>query len=332
MIRTHFDLAPVALLLGALVLLLGARPRAAMAVLGLGAMTKGFPLLAAPVALAWLVRRGERRAAVQGAAVLALVAGVLAAAALVLSPAGAVDAVRYQLERPVQVESTPALVLVGLDGLGLGEAEAVESHRSNGLEHPAAAAVTGGGVALGLAALTLLALLAARARTARALLLAALGSVCAGMLFGKVLSPQFLIWTLPLGALALAWREHALAAAVGCATLLTLVEFPAHYLDVVEREPWALALVGARNATLALALALVFRSLRREQDLLDAAGEAVVSDLDQDPVQPGVLVRGLEADREHAAKALQGLLAPDADDTPARARHADVADVGRPPG
>jgi hypothetical protein len=55
LVRTHFDLAPVALLLGALVLLVGGRPRSGMALLGLAAMTKGFPLVAAPVALAWLV-------------------------------------------------------------------------------------------------------------------------------------------------------------------------------------------------------------------------------------------------------------------------------------
>ena len=71
LIRTRFDLAPVALTLAALLLLCVERPRAAFAVLGLGALTKGFPLVVAPVALAWLVARGERRAARQGAAVLA---------------------------------------------------------------------------------------------------------------------------------------------------------------------------------------------------------------------------------------------------------------------
>ena len=58
MIRTHFDLAPVLLVVGALALLVSAWPRWAFAVLGIGAMTKGFPVVVAAPALAWLVARG----------------------------------------------------------------------------------------------------------------------------------------------------------------------------------------------------------------------------------------------------------------------------------
>ena len=68
LVRTHFDLFPVAILLGGLLLLCRDRPRAGLAVLGLGAMTKLFPLVAVPVALAWLVARGRRREAVAGRA------------------------------------------------------------------------------------------------------------------------------------------------------------------------------------------------------------------------------------------------------------------------
>src|SRR3954454_10484325 len=64
MIRNHFDLAPVALTLAALVLMLRARPVTGLTVLGLAVAMKGFPIVVGPVALAWLVARGERRAAV----------------------------------------------------------------------------------------------------------------------------------------------------------------------------------------------------------------------------------------------------------------------------
>ena len=71
-----------------------------------------------------------------------------------------------------------------------------------------------------------------------------------------MLSPQFVIWVLPLGALAFAWRLHALAASIAAAAVLTQIEFPAHYFDVVAREPRALALVALRNAALLAVLVL----------------------------------------------------------------------------
>ena len=266
LVRTRFDLAPVVLTVAALVLLCSQRPRAGMAVLGLGAMTKGFPLVAAPVALAWLVARGERRAAVEGAAALCLVCLAVGGAAVALSPGGALDAVTYHVERPVQVESAPALALLGLDKLGVGEAETVHSHGSDGIEHPAATAVAAlsGALMVGVIAL----IVAAVARRppeetgpgdqaeARTLALASLAAVAAFAAFGKVLSPQFLIWLAPLGALAFAWRMHALALAVAAATALTLVEFPAHYGDVLARHPAALGLVAVRDAVMAAVVVL----------------------------------------------------------------------------
>jgi hypothetical protein len=288
LVRTHFDLFPVALLLAGLLLLCLERPRAGLAVLGLGAMTKAFPLVAVPVALAWLVARGRRREAWQGALACAAVMLVVAAGAVAASPGGAADAVRYHLDRPVQIESSPAIVLLGLDAVGAGEARSVSSHRSDGLLHPAAEAVTS---LFATAFVALVALLCAFVVGAgrgpalaarRALVLAALAATVGFALFGKVLSPQFVIWAIPLGALAFAWRLHALAAAVALAALLTQIEFPAHYFDVVAREPLAIALVALRNLTLFAVLALSVRELqpRRQDQLLDAGRPAVVARLD----------------------------------------------------
>jgi Glycosyltransferase family 87 len=282
LVRTHFDLFPVALLLAGLLLLIRDRPRAGLAVLGLGAMTKAFPLVAVPVALAWLVARGERRAAWQGALACAAVIGVVAGAALAASPGGALDAVRYHLDRPVQVESSPALVLLGLDAVGAGEATSVASHRSDGLLHPASDAVASLFVTALVALVALLAAAAGRRPEPRQLVLAALAACTASALLGKVLSPQFLIWVVPLGALAFAWRMHALAAAVALAALLTHIEFPARYFDVVARETPAIALVAARNLALFAVLVLGLRELqlRRHEQLLDRRRPALAVRLD----------------------------------------------------
>ena len=104
LIRTRFDLAPVALMLAALVLLCRDRPRLALTVLGAGALTKGFPLVVVPVALAWLLARGERRAAVQGTAALVATLLVIGGAATALSADGFADSLQYHLDRPAQVE------------------------------------------------------------------------------------------------------------------------------------------------------------------------------------------------------------------------------------
>jgi hypothetical protein len=263
MVRTHFDLAPVALMLAALVLLVAARPRLGLAVLGLGAMTKGFPLLAAPPALAWLVARGERRQALEAAASLAGVLAALAAIALALSPGGATDAISYHLDRPVQVESTQAGVLLALDRLGAGEARSVSSHRSDGLVHEGDGVVSA--LFLALLAAAIAACTAYARRGPREMVIASLGSVAAYVALGRVLSPQYLIWLVPLGALALAWGMYALAATIGAAAMLTQVEFPARYFDVVDREPAGVALVGLRDATLLLALSLLAAGAARSR-------------------------------------------------------------------
>jgi len=100
-----------------------------------------------------------------------------------------------------------------------------------------------------------------------------------------VLSPQFVIWVLPLGALAFAWRMHALAAAVALAAVLTQIEFPAHYFDVVAREPVAIALVAARNLALVAVLALSVREVARASGAFGAGGrEAARPVLSSHPV------------------------------------------------
>jgi hypothetical protein len=289
LVRTHFDLAPVALLLGALALVGTGRPRLGMAVLGAAVMTKGFPLVAAPPALAWIAARSGPRQALASAGALAGVVALLAVAVLAVSPGGALDALDYQLVRPVQVESLAASILAPFDP------EPVQSHRSDGLSHPAADAVAAALTAVLVALLVLITRWAGRAGDRRGLVLASLTAVLALVALGRVLSPQYMLWILPLGALALAWRRHALAGAIGAAAVLTQLEFPSRYVDLLQQEPFPLALVAARNIALVGALALGLAELRRHEQLLNAHGPGTLP-LHEHGVELGLLGRGLEAD------------------------------------
>lgn len=263
MIRTHFDLAPVLCLVAGLAAIARDRPRAGFALLGIGGALKLFPLLAVPIAMAWLLGRDRRRQAWEGLAIAAGVAALAVAAAVALSPGGAWDAVEYHLDRPVQVESLPATALNALDAVGGRAPQRVHSHQSDGLEHPAAAALAA--VLLGLfgAALAALCIVVRRTPDTRSLALAGLGSAVAFAAFGKVLSPQFMIWLVPLAALALAWRMHALAIATAATIATTLAWFPERYFDLVDRDPGPLVAVGVRNALLLATLALLGRELVR---------------------------------------------------------------------
>ena len=261
MLRTHFDLVPVVLTLAALTLLCADRPRAGLAVLGVAVAVKLYPLVIVPVVLAWLVARGQRRAAAEGAATLAIVVVVAYGAAAALSVDGTIDSFTYHLDRPVQVESSPAVVVRALDSVGLGTAMPNDGFRSDGLDHPAGDTVTAVFAALLAAAVALLATGAARAPDERALVLASLAATVAFACLGKVLSPQFLTWVIPLMALALAWRMRALAALAALAAVLTLIEFPGLYRDVVDREPLALTLVAVRDLALLGVVGMAIRSL-----------------------------------------------------------------------
>jgi hypothetical protein len=250
-VRGFFDLVPVALTVIALALVLMRRPAAGGVTLGVGALVKGFPLFALPPIVAWLMtQRGSGEA---GRAALACGATVaaLGGAWLAFAPGGARATLERQFDRPVQVESSPAAVLEVTGAVRHLRWEYGSNNVVAGAE-PAARRVSGLLVLVAVAACTLLA-----ARTdlgGRGLVLAALTAVCAFAALGKVLSPQFVLWVVPLAALAAAWRNWLLASTLATAIVLTRLEFPGAYDDLLALQPEAIALVALRDAALILSV------------------------------------------------------------------------------
>jgi Glycosyltransferase family 87 len=263
MIRTHFDLAPVLCLVAGIASVAAGRSRVGFLLFGLGGALKLFPLAAAAVAAAWLLGRGRKGEAATGLAISAVVAGLAVAAALAVSAEGSREAVEYHVERPVQIESLPASVLSGIEALGGEAPDPVHSHRSDGLEHSAADAISAGFIGLLCASVVALILAARRLDDVRGLGIAALASAAALASLGKVLSPQFMLWLIPLAAVALAWRMYALGLVTTAAVAATLAWFPDRYFDLVDREDTPLIAVGVRNGLLLLMLVLIARQVRR---------------------------------------------------------------------
>jgi uncharacterized membrane protein len=260
-VRTHFDALPIALALGGLLALARERPELGFVLLGLGTMTKLFPGLLAVVAVVWLVARGERRAALRGVAIFA---AVVVLVSLPLSGSGYVDSFTFHLDRPVQIESTPASVLFALGGSQVtGTNLRPDRFKSNGLDGGHADLVAALFAAALILTLAWVIVLAARGRDVRHLVLTGFAALLAFVTLGKVFSPQYVIWLAPFAALAWVWGERAVAALTGAAIVLTHVEFPSRYFDLINVKTNVILVVAARNALLLAALVALLAALAR---------------------------------------------------------------------
>jgi Glycosyltransferase family 87 len=196
---TRFDLWPVALTAGALAAIVAGRLRLAHGVLGLAVCAKLYPLVLLPLTLAFAWRRHGRQEALRCAAVFALVVAVVYVPLLVIAPGGVLDSVGRQLARPLQIESLgSAVLLAGHDLFGYG----LEMRSSHGSQNLAGGAAAVTAVVLSLVQIGVLVWIWTRfvrgPLDAERLLLGAAAALCAFVALGKVLSPQFLIWLVPL--------------------------------------------------------------------------------------------------------------------------------------
>ncbi len=257
-ILTRFDLWPAALVTGALAALVAGRPRLGLGVLGVAAAAKLYPLVLVPLAVLYVWRRWSRREAVVAVGIFAAVVAVIFGPFLALAPEGLLDSVTRQTGRPLQIESLGAAVLLAADRTRLYDAQVVSSHGSQNLAGPLPDALaTAETVLLALAVGAVWLLFARSPRSAGGLLAASAAAVTAFIAFGKVLSPQFLVWLIPLVPLVRGRVGLGPASLLAAALVATQLWFPRRYWDVVDVGP-EIWLVLVRDLLLvALFLALL---------------------------------------------------------------------------
>ena len=256
----RFDLLP-AVLVGAAILLLAARPRLAMLCVSVATAVKLWPALVVPPLLAGVRRRWRNLAVV-------VVSGTVLAALSVAAAGWArlVSPLLFERHRGLQIESvwaTPAMVAWALRAAPLRITTRFHARELVGSWVPPLLAASTVWLVLVVLGLLLLwwRMLRDRHRLASAeqVVWVSLAAICGFMVAGKVLSPQYLIWVLAavVGGLAVVggssrrlvrWTVLLLVA-----TALTQLVFPISYSGFHRhdwRTPYAELLLAIRNVLL----------------------------------------------------------------------------------
>ena len=186
-----------------------------------------------------------------------------------VAPGGVAWSIGHQLSRPLQIESLGSSVLLAVHhvfGTGLGWSS---GHGSQNLTGTAASTVALVSSLMQVALLVLLWWRFARGpATPERLVRYSAAAIVTFIVFGKVLSPQYLIWPLFLVPLVGGLRGRVAVASYALAAVLTAIWFPARYWVLVkEFDPAASWLVLVRNLTLVALLVVLLRE--RHPDRLD---------------------------------------------------------------
>ena len=269
-ILTRFDLYAAAIALAAICAILHRRTILGPLLLGLAIATKIYPAVVLPLLVARAWRRDGPRAALRetGLAIAVIFAVYLPFA--VQGPGGVLTSVWRQLGRPLQIESLGSAVLLALHhaaGMPLDWASGSGSQNLTGTASTVASGLT---TIVGVAALALIWTRFSRGDTdsgARFVRYAAAATV-AFVCFGKVLSPQFLVWLLPIVVIVPGLRGAIATILLLVACLLTRAWFPHSYWELVrEFDPTSSWLVLVRDLVLVTVfVVLVVRFRAREPE------------------------------------------------------------------
>jgi len=200
-----YDLWPAALSAGTLAALAVGRTRLATALLGAAFAAKLYPLVLLGPALLYVSRTWGRVRALDALAWFAAVAAVFFVPFAALDASGLGHSLRLQLARGLHAESLGSSLLLAADKLGPYGAR-VAVHRTP----PVSRDLAGGaahGVAIASSVLAVVAVLGvwavfAPGRSDLERLVTAFAAAATGFLvFGKVFSPQYAEWLIPLAAL-----------------------------------------------------------------------------------------------------------------------------------
>jgi uncharacterized membrane protein len=275
-VTTRFDLAPTLMTVAALALWLRRTPNAEVAgwlVLAVGVATKLSPVVIGPLFALDLLRRRGLRAAIQGGLLFLAACAVLILPGLIASPSGLRHAFTYQADRGVQIESVYASVLLWVGHLtsfnvvtahAFGSFEAVSSWTPRLRTISSIVQVASLG-------LVYLAYFVRSRRPADAtvqsqqIVVASLLAIGMFIISGRVFSPQYMIWLIPLVVLIPGQIGRRTIALFLATLVMTQVIFPYGYDQLRHQTLLGITLISVRNLLFIAVTILIWIAFLRDQ-------------------------------------------------------------------
>ena len=264
LVQARFDILVAFFILFSLICFINERHSWAWIFLGVGFMTKIIPILLAPYYLMVYWRRRQSDMLWQGPLAMSVAIICIGAPLLIIASSGLLNSFLIQFSRPVMIESLWAVPLLLAEKLGL----LFSINNRYGSVNIVSSFSTILAVLSGPAMLILLEFgyfgfhrfykTGSPRGNRYQLVRFAIVGITTFILFGKVFSPQFLIWLLPMVPLALGEKKgYLIVFFFMIALALTQFEYPYHIAQLVRLNDFMIWEVSIRDMMLALMLVLL---------------------------------------------------------------------------
>jgi uncharacterized membrane protein len=266
-IAEQYDIFPAIMLLLAIYYFWTGRHKISWALLALGTMTKVFPIAVAPIFLLYYLRNRQYKLIWAGTITFAVISLIIAIPFFTIGQEAIRSLIIFHAQRGIQIESTYSAFLLAAGESGLIQVDLVFNFGSWNLSGPLADTLARLSTYLTVIFLLIIYWYIYRQMKPGKSQFTRIGIysilvLTAILITSKVLSPQYLIWIIPLFPLVLnRWRYTILLTFLFTGGLTYFI-FPVRYLAFLNLDPQLIAILLIRDILIILLAALAAASLR----------------------------------------------------------------------
>lgn len=283
-VETRFDMAAAFVILASLACFITDRYLGAWLLLGVGIMTKVVPVLIAPLYLIVHYRRRQQAELWMGPLAMLLAAIIISIPFLITAPAGLANSFLYHWERPLQLESTWSSPLLLATRFSNYQVQILNSYGSHNVYSSLSNTLSTISGPMTIVLLSVGYWVFCRREYSRGpaigpswdssrLIRFAAVAVATFIFAGKVFSPQFLIWLIPLLPLVKGADRRLLFGVFTTVLLLTQWEFPYKYWELYMLQKSMIVEVAVRNTLLGALVVLMIIALGEGRQQVQHEGD-----------------------------------------------------------